>query len=280
MAVKILVNAKINLTLDVKGRLDNGYHEIDTIMQSISLYDELSFDFSGDEISVKSDKTLSDNIVNKAIELYLATAGITTGVKCEIIKNIPLSSGLGGGSADAAGTLIALNYYFNNLLSNDQLINVAKELGADVPFFLVGGTLRAQGIGEVLTPANLTEKYHCLIIKCGFKPGTKEMYNKIDRISNFSSNSTGELFNSLKESGKINLVHNDFLCVQKSPKIKTLISELCSSDFAGLSGSGPCVFALYKSFDKANIDYLKYKNRFDDVYLCTTEKKSYLITSE
>ena len=157
--MKITVNAaaKLNLFLDILRRLDNGYHSLFMIMQSVSLYDtvEVSLSHSGKIVVSCSDPSLpSDerNIAYKAAELFFSRAGIEDhGVNIAITKRIPNAAGLAGGSADAAAVLYALNRLFDCRLSETELLKAGAAVGADVPFCLTGGTRLAQNTGEVLS---------------------------------------------------------------------------------------------------------------------------------
>ncbi|MBI4758138.1 MAG: 4-(cytidine 5'-diphospho)-2-C-methyl-D-erythritol kinase, partial [Chloroflexi bacterium] len=146
--------AKINLTLDILGRRPDGYHEIASVMQAISLHDTLVFS-RGQGLCIDcSDRRLAgpDNLVHRAAELLHREMGGVQGARVRLTKRIPLATGLGGGSSDAACALLGLNALWRLGLGQDRLAELASRLGSDVPFFLTGGTALVQGRGERVTP--------------------------------------------------------------------------------------------------------------------------------
>ena len=148
--LKIKAPAKINLHLEVLGKRDDGFHDISSIFTLIDLYDSLIFKRSEDNISLREQTPIKDNIVLKAAELIKDLYSVKEGVSIELIKSIPDQKGLGGGSSDAAATIIGLNKFWNLKISNKELLDIALKLGSDVPFFVYGKTAWAQGRGEIL----------------------------------------------------------------------------------------------------------------------------------
>jgi 4-diphosphocytidyl-2-C-methyl-D-erythritol kinase len=154
MILKYLAPAKINLVLEVLGRRDDGYHEIRSLAQTISLCDDISFK-SADAIFLKcSEPSLQtlDNLVIKAAELLRGVSGCRTGARIKLEKRVPWGVGLGGGSSDAAATLLALNRLWKLKLKSSDLVSLAARLGSDVPFFIHGGAALIQGRGEKVSP--------------------------------------------------------------------------------------------------------------------------------
>lgn len=165
--IRLKAYAKLNLSLDIRGKRSDGYHELDSIMQSINLYDTITIE-KADALRVKMDMPGVDERRNTAYteaEAFFAHTGISGGADIAIQKRIPAQSGLGGASADAAAVLIGLNRLYGAGLSPDALRMLGKRVGADVPFALVGGTARAQGIGEILTPLYPKKTFHYVVIK-------------------------------------------------------------------------------------------------------------------
>ena len=152
MELTVNICAKINLSLNILGILDNGYHDVDTVMQSVSLYDTLTVRpapvLTVDCPGVPQEQ----NTAYKAARLFFAESGIPGGAEVTIKKGIPFASGMGGSSADAAGLLIALNHMYDAPLSHQALLHIGARIGADVCFLMEGGAMRCQGIGEQLTP--------------------------------------------------------------------------------------------------------------------------------
>jgi 4-diphosphocytidyl-2-C-methyl-D-erythritol kinase len=158
--------AKLNLSLDVTGKREDGYHELDTIMQSISLYDTVSIE-KADGISVRMDKDWAneqDNTAYKAAMAFLKLTG-SGGADISIQKRIPRMAGLGGASADAAAVLVGLDRLYETALSFEAMNGLAVSVGADVPFALTGGLARAKGIGERLTPLKASKPIYYAVVK-------------------------------------------------------------------------------------------------------------------
>lgn len=284
MDITAFANAKINLTLDVLCKRPDGYHDIDTVMQSVSIFDALYIDITDGDIKVSTNfKTIEDqdNLVYKAIMLFYETANISGGAKCHVVKRIPLLSGLGGGSADAAAAILALNKYYGNPLNYEQLQDLSVLLGADVPFFLLGGTVRAKGIGEDLYALNYLGDYDVLLVKQGSKTSTKTMYGKIDSADGNNYFYT-EKFIAALDSGKDikNLAGNRFLDVLDDKEAKQeLINKISSFNAvaSGLSGAGPTVFGLFNNFADAFNAYSYFKEQNYECYLCKTEENAIVI---
>ena len=284
MSITVFSNAKINLTLDVLNKRPDGYHDIDTVMQSISIFDTLYIDITDGEIKVSTNfKTIEDqdNLVYKAIMLFYEKANISGGAKCHVVKRIPLLSGLGGGSANAAAAILALNKYYNEPLDYEQLQDLSVLLGADVPFFLMGGTVRAKGIGEDLYALKHLDDYNVLLVKQGNKTSTKSMYDKIDSAINNKRLFTDSFISALESDESLkNKCGNVFLDVLDDKKEKVDLIEKIQSfnaDAAGLSGAGPTVFGLFKDFNFAFSAYNYFKEQNFECYLCKTEENAIII---
>lgn len=260
--------AKINLSLDVLKKRSDGYHELKMIMQTVSLYDDIFIE-KDDKISLDSNKKDipidNRNLAWKAAELFFDYTGIQGGCRIHITKNIPDGAGLGGGSSDAATVLIALNEIYNAKLSEKELREIAVKIGADVPFFIVGGTCLAQGIGEKLTKIeNKTDPY-ILIYKPDFSISTKWVYENLN-LNNKPSYDidiivkdlcagnplfTNQIFNYLEE-----------VSVSEYPQIsdiKTMLKNM-GADNALMSGSGSSVFGIFFNENKAKQAFEKLRN--------------------
>lgn len=167
MEISLKAYGKINLGLDVVRRREDGYHEVKMIMQTVDLWDELTFcDVTTDEIVITSDSSelpdVKDNIIYKACRMMKDIYGIDKGVHVTVDKHIPVAAGMAGGSADAAAALKAMNMLFGLNLSDEQLMEHGVKLGADVPYCIMQGTALSEGIGEILTP--LPPMPDCLIV--------------------------------------------------------------------------------------------------------------------
>lgn len=251
---KLVANAKINFTLDIKGKRDDGYHLIDSVMQSVSLYDTVNIEKS-EEISVScSDGEISgeSNIAFKAAKEFFAFVKIEGGAHIFIEKRIPKAAGLGGGSADAAAVIVGLDKIYKTELSAEKLCEIGLKVGADVPFCIMGGTVRATGIGEILNPLPNFLKGNIVIVKNGEKLSTKAMYEKIDNMEKMPSYTDKFIENHIKGETEKALKNcgNAFETVCKIDNIKNIaleFSPICIS----LSGSGPSVFAVFKEKENA-----------------------------
>ncbi len=177
--------AKINLALDVCRRLENGYHEVKMVMQTVDLYDELDFKKRADPdilLCVNSRDYLGDlenNLVFQAAKLMQQQYGIQQGVEIKLRKNIPVAAGMAGGSTDAAVTMIAMNELYELGLTREELMQQALVLGADIPFCILGGTALAEGIGEKLTPLPPPPPASLLIVKPPIMVPTKWVYEHL-----------------------------------------------------------------------------------------------------
>ncbi|MBP5623584.1 MAG: 4-(cytidine 5'-diphospho)-2-C-methyl-D-erythritol kinase, partial [Lachnospiraceae bacterium] len=182
--------AKINLSLDVSGRRDNGYHDVRMVMQSISLHDTLTFEKNDDftlatdnaELAKESDEG-KENIILKACRVLSEYKGAFGGAKITLTKRIPIAAGMAGGSTDAAATLRGLNRLYDLGLSMQELETIAVKIGADVPFCVRGGTALSEGIGEILTKLKTPSETKIVIVKPDINVSTKDVYEAFDSLS-------------------------------------------------------------------------------------------------
>lgn len=276
----ILAPAKINLSLDITGRRPDGYHTLQMVMQSVSLYDKISVASTTTgtvEVCCNDDKIPCDdgNTVLCATKAFFAKTGIprNNGLRFQINKQIPQQAGLGGGSADAAAALKLLDSVYHTHLTLDQLCDIGLSVGADVPFCLTGGTALVQGIGEKLQ--QITPMPPCEIVICRPPVGisTKEAYAAFDvkgcSLTHYSRQmldalSTGNLSkigNSLGNVFEVIDVPQDVLDVEK-------VMLSFGSLGACMTGSGSAVFGLFDNFSKASScrDYLL--RRYSSAFLC------------
>lgn len=288
MKLKVKAYAKINLSVDVTGKLPNGYHLIDTVMQSISLCDLLTVRKTADSDCVSlnvenSDIDIgSDNTVLKAVKCFDEAYDTPRDFGLDIIlhKNIPQAAGLGGGSADAAAMLAALNRLCNYPFSQAQLCNIAAKVGADVPFCTVGGTKRVQGIGERITPVSKLFPCAFLLIKNAQKGSTGQMYSKIDQTDCVSQIDILQTCRAI-EIGDIKLLSencgNIFLNVWDDPGIRRAMKSLTDSGAltAALSGSGPTVYGLFNSLTSAERAYSTLSEGYKEIFTAVPTDSGY-----
>lgn len=261
-SITIPAFAKINCSLRVLGKRDDGYHEINTVLQTVSLHDTITFERSSDDgirlwcddRSLPVDET---NLVWRAAAALRERYSIKNGVKIRLEKRIPSEAGLGGGSADAAATLLALAHLWEIDVSADDLIEISASLGSDVPFFLHGGTARATGRGNSIESLEDLAQMHLLIVKPNASISTAKAYLALNRAALTSSNSKPILFRSqasdVSASIDLNALHNDFeqVVFQLEPEIERAKVALLKSGAhaAMLSGSGSAVFGIFENQD-------------------------------
>ena len=274
-SLKIKANAKINLSLSVLGKRFDSYHELDTVMQSISLNDTVYIEKS-DKITVECGELGGeDNIAFKAAAAFFKASGINAGAKIKIEKRIPSAAGMGGGSADAAAVLVGLDKLYEAELSYERLLSVAVKLGADVPFLICGGTARAKGIGEILEPVKPLCGCYFLIAKGENKPSTGEMFRRLDsaKYNKPDIEKTVSALNSGDVSAVFSSLDNSFAALWQESHVK---AELLKTDADGvsLSGSGPAWFAVYRDKEKAVAAEKALKALRIPVFICEPQNKS------
>ncbi|NLX63928.1 MAG: 4-(cytidine 5'-diphospho)-2-C-methyl-D-erythritol kinase [Clostridiaceae bacterium] len=273
----ILAPAKINLSIDVKDRLASGYHSVEMIMQTIDLFDIITVERTQSDVSIQCDDPQlpcdHGNIALKAAELFFEKCPYKGGARISLKKNIPIAAGLGGGSSDSAGVLKALNRLYDNCLTDTELAEISGRLGADVAFFLSGGTQYARGIGNELTQLPDLGDVHILLVNPGFPVSTKFVYENLD-ISNMGERpDIPGIIDAIKRRD-INFVAENMrnvlesVTLKKYPELKTIMNKLIESGALGslMSGSGPTVFGIYQSGDKAEAAKEEFLKQYANVY--------------
>lgn len=254
--MKLKANAKINLTLDVLGKREDGYHLIDSVFQSVSLCDEIDIKKNNAIVVRCSDNTICDksNIAYTAAQKFFEYTGIIGGAEIVIKKHIPLASGMGGGSADAAAVIVALDKIYKTNLSQEQLCEIGLSVGADVPFCIVGGTARVGGIGEKMSRLPKMPDCAILIIKHGAKLSTADMYKKVDACpqEKFYTQAMADSIINNDLDAVCDNIFNAFSAVCDNDRLISDI-KLTNPQTVSLSGSGPTVFAIYNDIYKAEI---------------------------
>ena len=249
--------AKINLALKVKGKTKDGYHELDMVMLPIELHDSIDISLLPDiyETYVTCDdfslETGEYNLCSIAVRKMKEKFNINKSFRIHIHKNIPIGAGLGGGSANAAAVIRAIKDLLKLKISVQDELEVAKSIGADVPFCLFNTPSRSEGIGEKLTPIVVSKEYYVLLIKPKRGLSTKEVYVKYDEVGSSANSDVDELIKVLKE-GKTEEISNCFgndlekASITLLPEIQNVKDELKTHGFeiVLMSGSGSSVFAL------------------------------------
>jgi 4-diphosphocytidyl-2-C-methyl-D-erythritol kinase len=250
--------AKINLCLLVRGRRDDGYHLLESLVAPISLYDDVRVDFEevGEtRIDITSNSSAapadSSNLAYKAASLVLRELDHTAHVRIALRKNIPVGSGLGGGSSNAAGVLHSLNTMLGNPLGIDQLLALGLKLGADVPLFIRGGTSIMEGIGEKLTAVRLPETMHLVLCSDGVSISTKDVFRQVD-ITLTSGNRPSNIRRFVSgEAALSELLHNDLElpAAKIHPSVLQTKKRLLDLGAMGalMTGSGSAIFGVFEN---------------------------------
>jgi 4-diphosphocytidyl-2-C-methyl-D-erythritol kinase len=255
--MQILAPAKINLSLRILNRRPDGFHEIETLISPISLYDKINIekqsrwiDFSCDDPTVPGG---DDNLVVGAAKLFFERTKIKSGASIKLHKKIPHGAGLGGGSSDAAATLRALNQLFETRLSPEKLAELGSTIGSDVPFFLFESAALCKGRGEFVQPTRLKKKLSILLLKPAFSVATVWAYSRwqdskeIPSVSYQPQNVDGQVFaNDLERP-----VFEKFVFLAQ---LKNWLLKQPEIAAALMSGSGSTVFAVLR--DRSNVESL------------------------
>jgi len=268
--------AKINLCLNITGKREDGFHLLDMVMVPVSLHDSILVkELANNDNFVTIDDfnfgQSGDNIISKGIESLAEKYGFTTKFRVDVHKVIPMQAGLGGGSSNAAYSLKAVNKLLKLNASEQDLLDISKKIGCDVPFFINPKPYRVQGTGEILKPINIKNDYHVLIVKPMLGCSTKEIYDAYDALE--VKEKQGNVDDVIKalETGDDELLANsmfnvlEFPAMQKVPeilKIKQELKEKYGFKIVLMSGSGSAVFAL--SHDLKAIK--KAANKLEDMY--------------
>ena len=279
--LKVRAPAKINLVLEVLGKRSDGYHEIKSIMQAVSLFDVLSFEKS-DRLEIGCSLSAlqsADNLVIQAAEALRKKAGFGGGVRIRLEKTIPLDSGFGGGSSDAAAALVGLNKLWSLDLYPKELAEIAADIGSDVPFFIYGGTCLAEGRGDRITPLpDMAETYYLLVRpEIQIQPGkTGRLYGMLGPGAFTEGRYADKAGEQVRRERKISphLLYNAFDKValhayHGMENYWTRISRLVGGDIH-LAGSGPALFAVMGGRPQAEALKLK---------LASNGLKSYVVAS-
>ncbi|WP_430884161.1 4-(cytidine 5'-diphospho)-2-C-methyl-D-erythritol kinase [Fusibacter sp. JL216-2] len=279
--VSLRAYAKINLTLDVTGKRENGYHDVRMVMQQIDLHDTVILTKleSGIELETNSAFLPTDesNIAWKAAQAVSEHVGRNLGVKIYIDKKIPVAAGLAGGSTDAAAVIRGLNKLYHLGLSLETMMKIGVTIGADVPFCIMGGTAIAEGIGEELTKIEPEKSLWMVLSKPGVGVSTKRIYTALDykKINNHPE--TESMIEAVKcgDIGEISLLLGNVLepvTLSLYPSVGSLKSKMKEYGACGslMSGSGPSVFGLFKSYEKACTAAKRLKRVYKQTFVTKT----------
>ena len=250
--------AKLNLFFELISKRDDGYHNISTVMQTIDLFDELLLRRGETGVELESTgldvPTEEGNLVWRAAKLFLRRFAPDIGVRIRLVKRIPLGAGLGGGSSDAAATLVGLDRLLDLGIDADEMRRIAATLGSDVPFFIEGGTALCEGRGEVVTPAKSGANLHFVLVRPPISVSTQEVYAH-SKIGLTGPRREANILLSALERGDIGgigeAVFNRLECVTSAilPSLLELKGIMAGLPFAGvcMTGSGSAFFGICRS---------------------------------
>lgn len=261
--LRVTARAKVNLSLEVIRRREDGYHEIETVMQTVDLADTLEVRLTGDariEIACDDPSIPRDasNLCHRAIVAMRPLAGASLGARISVTKRIPAGAGLGGGSADAAGVLAAVRRGLGLEIDDEKLGKVAATLGSDVPFMLRGGTMIGRGRGEILTPMESLKRGVFVIVKPEVSISTAWVYSQFNfrltghrpRLNLRSANSALARF----PRGRLPFRNAlEDVVLPSHPEVAGLLEQLQSERpfFASMTGSGSAVYAIFDRAERA-----------------------------
>ncbi len=275
--------AKINLGLFILGKRPDGYHDLETLFQMVSLYDTVELESRENKIELVCDDpkvpTDESNLMIRAARRLQEAVPGKKGLGCRMVlkKKIPMGAGLGGGSGNAAGVLIGLNRLWDLNLQSDELLEIGAQLGSDIPFFLCAPSALGEGRGERLTPLQPPKKFHVILVFPRVSMSTAEAYQAL----NFSLTKNAKNINILREffsqSNIASLgahLHNDLepVVIKRLPVIASIKQKLDSLNADGvlLSGSGSAVFGIFESSQKAEKAYARCCEEDWDTFLTET----------
>ena len=274
--------AKLNLTLDILRKREDGYHDLQMVMQSIDLCDDLTV--TPTSAPGKMSTTLSylpsddRNLAQIAAKAFREHTGSDLQVDVSISKRIPVCAGMAGGSSDGAAVLRAMNELTGNALSPRELARVGEAVGSDVPYCVLGGTALAEGRGEQLTPLPPLPTCHVVVCKPPFPISTPQLFSRVDVRKITCRPDTAGLISALEQGDLVGVarrVYNVFEDVLEPRRkaeidaIKTVLID-CGALGAAMTGSGPTVFGLFDDLAAAQLAKTQLERSYQDVFLCKT----------
>lgn len=278
-SISLDAHAKINLSLDILGKLPNGYHSVKMIMQTIPLCDTVKIEVSsgcGIEIFCDTEGVPTDhrNSAYKGAELFLEKTNIFSKVLITLNKKIPAAAGMAGGSTDAAAVLKGLNQIFDYPLSDEEILSLCLKIGADVPFCYLGGCAISEGIGEILTPITPLKNAHIVIAKPQFEVSTAWVYQnfKMENVSRHPD--TDAVISAIEKGDLISLADStanvlETVTEKEYPIIteyKNILKNM-GAKLSMMSGSGPTVFGIFDDLKLAESAYKEMQNLTKDSFL-------------
>lgn len=281
--MKICANAKLNLTLDVLGKREDGYHDLRMVMQSVDLQDNLTLEQTeAERVSVKTNLPFlpedDRNLAAMAARAFFAHTGKRMGLSVQIEKHIPVCAGMAGGSTDAAAVLRALNELTGANLPPEELAEIGAQVGSDVPYCVLGGTALAEGRGDVLTALPALPSCHVVLCKPSFSISTPELFRSIDTHRITCRPDTAGMLTALEQGSlreaarRMYNVFEDVLPDRQRRTVAEIKAVLIREGALGacMSGTGPTVFGLFHDRNAAQRGYHALKENWHETFLCKT----------
>ena len=271
--------AKIDLSLDVTGKRPDGYHEVRMVMQTVDIYDTLTFEKADEGITIDVGGSPlpadGDNLIYKASKAVMDKCGITGGVTISLDKHIPIAAGMAGGSSDAAAALRGVNRLYECGLSYEELREIGVKIGADVPYCVEGGTVLAEGIGEKLTFMSPLPEYILAVAKPERGVSTGNIYKSLDEIFDTITHPDVDAMLEAFKAQDMSFVKYlgnvlEYVTIPLCPEVDEIKKIFRESNTVGtlMTGSGPTVFAFFEDRDEA----LKAINKVRESGLCRDEE--------
>lgn len=283
MMDKIIIDSfgKINLILDILYKREDGYHELNTIMQEIALKDVIEIESQDHGISIEANNNDlpldEENLVHKAWRILSQEFKIDKGVSIKIKKNIPIAAGLAGGSSNAAAVLKGLNKLWNLNLSLEELQTIGLKIGADVPFCLLGGTAYGEGIGQILTPIRKLKDKEILIANIGVPISTAYVYENLKLKGKTRSFEIDKMIKYIEEDDIENVSKYlantmEDVVIKEYPIIGEIKKTMIENGALGalMSGSGPTVFGIFNDNNKIHKCKAILEERIENVIITKT----------
>lgn len=281
--IKLNARGKINITLDVIRKREDGYHDLSMIMQTVNLCDNLTIKATDTGIIEMTSNCSwlpcdERNLVYKAAAIMKEKYNINEGIKIHLVKNIPVAAGMAGGSSDCAATLVGIRNLFKIGADDNELMAIGKDLGADVPYCILRGTALAEGIGEKLTQLPPFPNSIVLIAKPPINVSTATVFGSFDLNNVDKHPDNNKMIELIKDKDLKGICHNmcnvlESVTIKNYPIIDTIKKAMVSKGALGamMSGSGPTVFGFYENYDMAlgALKFIRAKYHIKEIYITT-----------
>lgn len=274
--VTVIAPAKVNLSLDVTGIDDRGYHLLDMIMQTVSLFERVTVTKKDSEITLSSNAryipTDSKNVAVKAAMLFFEYTGIQAGCHIHIKKTVPIKAGMAGGSADAAGVIVGLDKLYETHLTKEQMCEIGAKAGSDVPFMIIGGTKRVQGVGDIIMPCPDMPRCHLIICMPEKGVSTPVAFANYDKLGEKTLVETDKLVQAMEDDdiyATAKYMANDLEKAAASDDTQPIKEALIQQGAIGsvMTGSGAAVFGIFDDEEKAKAACDYFRSRVRSVFI-------------